>query len=382
LVGVLSLAPAEVNSDAGLIAGSDGPFFLILQGSGDGDTTGQGFSLYDQILPIEVGSTTTEAAPKALVWAYGVKHSNWGGIAQSVGSSPECKPTEKAIALIEAYVGDFIEAAVYGVAEAKSTFFGVEQPTPKILDEVTDVALWPDYGGVPQVYGMSSQLVDPVNGYTSWPIDRFENGSDLTSDSGLSVSPNFRSFEEQINGGDPLVVNYHSTIVALAELNPVDDTMLPDSMEWCLSCAAREALAGGTSLTFRIGFERDEVAECVGEEFSLPKIELVLEDQLGEISRVDISDYGRLALPDTRPAADECSGVGDPCQTYSSMQATVRVPLADLCQNGTALDSVSRMRLEFFSVNPIENGFGTLIIYDDLEIHRVPGEPEVSCRCG
>lgn len=370
LAGVLSLAPAVVMPDESLIADTASPFFLIIQGSGDGDTTGAAFALYDQILPTEVVPETFVAPPKALVWAYGVDHSDWGG--------QLCSETPRAIALMESYIGDFIEASVYDDLDAWSTFFHASQPTPLLRMPAADPVLWDDYNDEPQIYGTSSQRVDPADGYQSWVVDRFENMNLDISDSGLDVQWSFRMYDQQANGGEPLVINTHLTSVAVADLAENEVGF----MEWCLSCEATEALAGSTSLAFRIGFERDEVGDCVGEDFPLPEISLIIETDSGEQAEVDVQQYARLALPDTLVALDDCTNTADPCETYSSMQATVRIPTQSLCQEGIVLGAVSRIRLEFLSPNPVENGFGTIEIHDDLEIRRSPGGPPVDCRCG
>jgi hypothetical protein len=203
------------------------------------------------------------------------------------------------------------------------------------------------------------------------------------SDSGLNTLATFPQYAELPDGANPPRFNTHRTSVALVELTPDPDNTYPDSIEWCLSCDAREALVDATTLTFRMGFERDEVDDCVGEDFPLPEIRLMLEDDNGNTAAVDVADYARLALPDTRESFDICGGAirGDPCNTNSWLQSTVRVPLEALCDTGITLDSVVKLRLEFSSPNPVENGVGTLALFDDIEIRRVPGEPSVSCRC-
>jgi len=124
----------------------------------------------------------------------------------------------------------------------------------------------------------------------------------------------------------------------------------------------------------------DAVA-CVGEEYEVPLMALVVETETSS-ARVEVNQHARLALPDTRHEADYCSNEGDGCKTFESMQATVRVPMTGFCQAGVVLDEAIRIRLEFSSPNPIVNAYGTLIILDDLELRRVPGEPAVDCRCG
>jgi len=379
LLGVLSIAPGQTAADKFVEVGSDGPFFLIIQGSGDGDSTAAAPSLYDNVLAVEVEGETQGAARKALVWANNVEHSDWGGQAAQLR---ECMPTTKALALLEAYVGGFIEASIYDDPDALALFFDATQPTPVIPPSIADPVLWPEYDGEARVYGNSSHWVNPSAGYESWAIDRFENIDALTSDSGLSARATFSMFDEQPSGGPPLLFNTHNTTVGIAELTFDPDGDFVDSMEWCLSCEVREALVRATTLTFRLGFERDEVADCVGEEYPLPGVRLVVEDDEGNTAAVDVAEHARLALPDTREAFDECSGAADSCRTNSWLQATVRVPVDELCQTGITLESVHRLRIEFSSPNPVEQGLGTLVIFDDVELHRVPGEPTVSCRCG
>ena len=102
---------------------------------------------------------------------------------------------------METYIGDWIEAAFYWDDEALSTFFDATEPTPRLSAGVAAPGLWTDFGGEPQVYGTSSNLVDPVRGYRSWTLDRFENGDTNTSDSGPGVEYMFANFAEQLNGG-------------------------------------------------------------------------------------------------------------------------------------------------------------------------------------
>ena len=385
VVGVFALAPAA-ETEREVEVGANGPFFFIMAGSGDGDTTTQPFSIYDAIRPVEVQGEIVSAARKALVWGYGIDHSHWGGKDKSqTGDADEsCLQTPRALALVDAYLGAFVDAAVYNDLVGSSLFFDATQPTPVIPQTVANPELWSEFGGEPQVYGTSSERIEPTQGYEGWSVDRFENADKELSDSGLDVQVAFPNSEESANGGGGLLVNEHITRVALVELSQDLEGNFADSIEWCLSCDASRALAAGTTLTYRIGFERNETdSSCSsGETFPLPSMRVVLEDYQGSVWDVDVSEYARLALPDTRELVDECSATGKPCDSHSPMQATVRIPLAAFCDSGMVLADIARIRFEFSSPNPVESGFGTLLIFDDVEIHRVPGEPNVACRCG
>lgn len=381
LVGALSIAPAGVDAGDEVYVGGRGPFFMVIQASGDGDTSGQGFSHYDQVRAIENGGEVLGAPRKAAIWSYGVEHSHWGG--GNLGD-PECVPTEKADRLIEGYIGPFIEASFYEDPAALDVFFSADEVTPVIVDDVSDPGLWlSEYAGEPQIYGNSSQRVSPEDGFEAYAIDRFENGDLTVSDSGLTATVAATNFSESDSDGGGFFDNYHLTNAGVFDLTQDLSGAFPDFIDWCLSCDAKEALISATSITFRIGFERGMNEQtCEGEVYPLPELRLNIETEGGGEGSVDVSSYARLSLPDTKIEQDNCSDQGDGCHTFNSLQATVRVPMAAFCEAGIVLEEATHIRLEFSSPNPVAEGFGTLLLIDDFELRRVPGEPPVSCRCG
>lgn len=81
LVSVAAIAPNSIppeDQDALSLAEGAPPYF-VLQGTGDGDTSGGAFSTYDSVLAVLAGASVLEAPEKALVWAYNVEHNEYGG---------------------------------------------------------------------------------------------------------------------------------------------------------------------------------------------------------------------------------------------------------------------------------------------------------------
>src|SRR5690606_25097465 len=150
--------------------------------------------------------------------------------------------------------------------------------------------------------------------------DRFENGDSDMSDSGLDVAIIAANASEAPNGGGNFFNNSHRTNVLVLELTQDQNGSFPDSIEWCFSCVARQALTAATSITFRIGFERSENDQCEGEVYPVPGLVLRVLTESGGVP-IDVSQYARLALPDTAFETDVCSGQGDGCQTFNAMQA-------------------------------------------------------------
>jgi len=374
LLGSIAIAP--VAPEPGETISTTKPiFFLTMMGSGDGDPSGAAFAHFDAVRGPEVAGKVSGMPRKALIWPYNVGHTNWGGVGL-VG----CQASAKAIALMDAYVGAFLGATFYENSASLNVFFSAEEPTPIIPQGVAN-APWPEFGGEAHVFGTSSQSVTADSASGAWVIDGFENNDPHLSDSGLAVTIGAMLFQEAPNGGSPLFDNSHFSRVGAVNISADPTGTSLQRIRWELSCPAREALTGATTLTFHIGFHREvEPVSCVGEEYELPDIDLVIETLDAPPVRLNIAPFARLALPDARDENDEpCTipGTADGCHAYDSMQATVRVPLGVACKAGVSLADVTHLGLEFSA-----NKDGTLLILDDFEIRRTPGEPNVECRCG
>jgi hypothetical protein len=349
-------------------------FFVIIQGSGDGDTFGKAFTQYDAIVAGHQQGVVESRPRKALVWGYDFHHAQWGGKELTQG----CGPDEKAVAMIETYGGAFVDVAFYG--QPADIFFPDDGGTPAISTDVAE-AQWPTFGEA-KVFGTSSERVDAGLGYQSFLIDGFENGILDQSDSNLFVTVDAMDYSEPPNGGFQLFDNFHITSVGAVLLEQAEPGSFPSSIAWDLSCEAQEALVGSTSITFRIGMFREVLSEmpCIGEDVPVPQMRMFLQTP-NLRANVDISDYARIEPPDARLEDHMCTAAtagplpGFQCRALGSMQATARVPTEAFCGSGITLKDVTTVGVEFSSPD------GRAILLDDLEITRVPGEHNVSCRC-
>jgi hypothetical protein len=373
LVSVATLAPNPITVDLGLMLGPNAPAYFVLQATGDGDTSGAAPSHYDSVIPQTSGPEVTGAERKAFVWAYDVEHSEYGG-----HSGGACPTTPKGVALGTTYFNGFLVATFYEDPDALDLFFATDAPTPLIPPTVANPALWTGFGGEPQVYGTSSQRVNGNAGFAARIVDGFENGDPMLSDAGLSVMPSDPMMYQE---GD-VAQFFDAQHLANAAFIGWEDG---DEMRWELDFEMRVALAGATSLTFRIGAAVDIVNPapvCSGVAGSLPDITLLVSDGQNPEREVDLTPYGRLALPEVR---DEilCGGLGetDGCNTWELMQTTFRVPAGVMCSpdDGVFLSEIREIGLRFEGAGDLPR----ILLLDDLEIRSVPGEPDLptTCRC-
>lgn len=365
LVAVAALAPNRILPGQMLTLGPAAPDYFVLQGTGDGDTINAAFSNYDSVQAEISGAQILGAPRKALVWAYNVEHNRYGGRSTCTSS--------KGVALATTYLGGFLLSSFFDDPTAKALFF--QPASPAVPPAVGDSSLgfWTEFGNVPQVYGTSSQQVSPSEGYKAYIIDGFENDDVSVSDGGLSVFTNRPDLYDEIELQDPGIFST-SHLGSAAASNWLDG----DTISWVLDLDARAALAGGTSLTFRIGaavdvVDTDQCDEVVGE---LPVVSLIVSDGVNPDVIVDLSPFGRQALPEAR-LESVCTGLPSlGCAALENMQTTFRINLQDLCvmSDSLSLSNVKRLGIRF-------DGPGGILFLDDFDIRTVPGEPDVACRC-
>ena len=368
LVGSLGFAPFPA-VPAETVSGGDPIFFLSVQGTGDGDTSGGLWATTDAIQPVLDGSRIVADHDRASVWVYNVQHGGWGGV-----TSGPCFPGPKEVALMKAYAGGFIDYAFYGDPTARDRFFPTTGGTPVITDEVLD-APWPEFDDEAKVFGTSSRAVSDALGHEGYLVDGFENGDVALADSGAAVEFSGLAFFGDNEDGGQGFDNSHFTGVGVAGYLPTGI----GQVDWILDdCDARASLARATTVTFRIGFRRELIGgqpECPGEELELPEMTMVIETPTATAS-VPLSDYARLEQPDARLEATNCLIRNDGCHAFDAMQGTVRVPTEALCQAGVVLEEVTRIGIRLTATEEGE------LLMDDLAFLRIAGEPAVSCRCG
>lgn len=240
---------------------------------------------------------------------------------------------------------------------------------PLVTPDVADPTFWPDFNGQPQLFGTSSQRISASEGSRAYLVDGFSNGMESLSDGGLAVVSSRPDLYEETNLSQ--FDNFH--IARAAEVRWVGG----DSLTWTLDTEARTALAGATSLTFRAGVAVDVVDPngCIGVDGEAPELALRVSDLENDVV-IDLAQYGRLSLPEAR---DEtvCNGEqSDGCHAWDVMQTTYRVPLADICSQNPQLflSEIRDLSLEF-------SGIRGVLIFDDVQLNSIPGEPAVSCRC-
>lgn len=381
LVALSALAPKRIDPDAfpvhsELLLIGDVPDYVVLQGSGDGDTVAAAFTNYDRVLPALSPDGNVESAPaKALIWAYDVEHSEYGG-----RSEADCVASDKGIALAQAYLAGFLIESFYKSPIGQSVFFAPGSPV--VLPQVSVPAFWSDFGGVAQVFGSSSQRVDTALGFRGRVLDGFENQDSALSDSFLTVSNDFASFAEHVLSQELEVDGFSLESTHSNGRAAIFQWTDQDKISWDLDLDTRVALASATSLTFRGGafaaatLEAPMQCEIIAGE--VPEIILIAEDDNETVS-LPLAPYGRLALPDAR-SETPCDGVIEPtaCPSWDVMQTTFRVPLSDLCGLSDTFVVAKMKKLTLRFDGPGERG---AFFLDDLELHSVPGEPQVSCKC-
>lgn len=119
--------------------------------------------------------------------------------------------------------------------------------------------------------------------------------------------------------------------------------------------------------------DTDQCDEVVGE---LPVVSLIVSDGVNPDVIVDLSPFGRQALPEAR-LESVCTGLPSlGCAALENMQTTFRINLQDLCvmSDSLSLSNVKRLGIRF-------DGPGGILFLDDFDIRTVPGEPDVACRC-
>ncbi len=371
LVAVATLAPNAIGPMESIVLGPDAPPYFVMQGTGDGDTFGAAPSHYDSVVPATSDATVTSAPGKAWIWAFDVEHSEYGGHA---GGS--CPTTAKGVALGTTYFNGFLTATFYNDPASLDLFFNTDEPTPVITPSVSDPAFWPNSpGNQPQIYGTTSVRVDPTDGYASTMIDGFENGDPTSSDSGLSFAVADPGMYQEADVAS-LFDAMHIANAAVVGWDPSNE------IGWQLDLNARIALAGATSLTLRAGAAVDIVEPapvCMGVDGAFPLITLLVSDGQQADVEIDLTPYGRAALPEARNEQSLCVLGGGGCHAWELMQTTYRVPLGVLCSEGIVLSDIREIGLRFDGVGDGPRVF----LLDDVEIRSVPGEPDIApeCRC-
>jgi len=358
---IAAIAPNRISTTSSLSLSPNTPPFFVIQGTGDGDTIGAAFSIYDRVLADILAGGVIDLAPrKVLVWAYDVEHNRYGG-------TDFCS-SEKGTALVTTYLTGFLLAALYQDPASLDLFFPSEAASPEIPSTVDDPSFWVPFEGVPQVYGTSQREVSPNTGFEALIIDGFEDDDINLSDAGLEVIPSHPALYHIET------VNWHRTNAAVVEWQD------GDTLTWKLDFDTRVALAGATSLSFRGGAvaEIENEDECLGSVGNLPMLSITFTIDGVPYGPIDLSPYGRSALPDTRPDSSCVNGITKPCDNPDVMQTTFRLPLKEFCNISSeiSLSEVDEITINF---NGASNN--DIFFLDDLIIHRVPGEPGVMCRC-
>lgn len=367
LASVAAIAPNAIPPEdqiALTLAGGAPPYF-VLQGTGDGDTSGGAFSSYDRVLALMSGAKIFSASRKALVWAYNVEHNEYGG-----KNFVPCLATPKAISLTRTYWGGFLLASFYRDPQSLNLFFGVQPPA--ITPAVADPSFWQEFGGQPQIFGTSSQQADAIDSFKSYEIDGFSNGNVALSDGGLTVTSTRPDLYFEVDAAQ-FFDNFHIADVAAIQW------MNGDSITWSLNTEARTELTAATSITFRAGVAVDvsDPVMCIGVSGELPELTLRVSDTINE-AVLNLSPYGRLSLPEARSEVT-CENQGDGCHAWDVMQTTFRIPLSDLCQQNPAilLSKIREISLQFSGADGVRG----VILIDDVQVNTIPGEPPVACRC-
>lgn len=362
VVAVAALAPTQLNpDDIDIALGPSAPAFFVLQGSGDGDTSGAAFSNYDRVLYELMGTTIVRAPRKALVWAYDVEHSEYGG------RLPPCEATPKGVALATTYFNGFLAGTFYEDPASLALFYG---PQPPLVPDSIQIA-FPNI----QVFATSSERVNSDLGYHGFVIDGFENGISSLSDGGLLVQGSRPGI---IQEGDLRIGGLDTTHLAQAAFIRWQDN---DEIIWNLDLATRTQIAGATSLSFRTGaldFVSNSVP-CTGSGMVAPEEVTLLVSGGGQSTEIDLSGFGRLVVTDVRDEliCPEGENQGDGCRAWAVMQTTFRIPLEEICgvlPSDFFLSQIEQLGLRF-------GGAGGVVLLDDLELRVVPGEPDVTCRC-
>lgn len=368
LVAVAALAPSRVPADSELLLPPVAPAYFVLQGSGDGDTSGSPPSHYDRLEADVDAGMVLQAPQKVFVWACGVEHSAYGG-------SMVCATTQKGTALATTYLGGFMAGEFYDPSESWDLFFSTEHPVPLIPPLVAEPSLWSEYDEVPQVFATSSMGVAPGGGSQRYIIDGFENGDVGISDSGLDFSvidPGL--YQEGVI--DALFTTTHRASAAIVGWEESNE------LRWELDDAGRIALVESTSLSFRAGVivDVEDSVACEGVVGAVPEVSAFVEFQ--DSTRIDVSlaEHGRLRLPDLQEEF-ACASLGrsDGCNAWEHMQTTFRLSSAELCTEEYALSDVVALGLRF-------EGSGDqprVVVVDDVELRRSPRDPalEDGCRC-
>ena len=182
LTAVAAIAPNDVEAEEPPDVLEGGPAYIVLQGTRDGDTSGAAPSHYDSVVATG-GPAVTFAPRKAMIWAYGFEHNEFGGHGDDPMNT-ECPTTERGRALFRYYINGFVLGILNEDSDRLARFFSPF--SPQIEDEVVQ-DYWADFGDEPQIYGTSSERVDGNLGYESFVIDGFENGDLATADSGSAT---------------------------------------------------------------------------------------------------------------------------------------------------------------------------------------------------
>jgi hypothetical protein len=414
ICSTVSIAPRWNGIDSTVILDTDSPPYLMIQGTIDEDTLGQGIPAYDanvnEDLVVATDLSTLRDHDKVGLWVYGPMHKAWGGDDLDSPLMVGLRGVRQAQAAGPFFIEQFLRWQLFREPDARAQVLAPTKISPMQTDfspMVWDPSLWNVDGtqaGEPEIgvfyegdgaglTGVGRPLVyaDYTQGM-QWPgaerfvVDTLTRGT-TTPDCDGDLSPSTMGAAVTLspigvgNAGacqgpadaispvpGPLYGSEHATqALQIAWGGPHAGVQA----EWSLGVDGNplDQVADYTHLSFRVGNLVDSCPPTV-DEFQL-EIQLVADGQDGlPVVRTVLTDV----IPDQHgEVVPDAQGL--PVCTSSHFMHTVRIPLTDFCEQGIGFDpsALTAVRIRFpESAEPHE------AVVDSLEFTRDPADAATS----
>ncbi|MCX4246346.1 alpha/beta hydrolase family protein [Paraliomyxa miuraensis] len=410
ICSTVSIAPRWNGIDRTEIRDPSSPPYLMIQGTLDEDTVGQGIPAYDanvsEDLAVAAEPSSLRLHDKVGLWVYGPMHQAWGGVDVNSPVELGLRGVAQAQATAPFFVEQFLRWQLFREPEARAKVLGPTKVSPLQDDfspSVWEPSLWNVDGTQPYdpnlavfyqgddagLSGVGRPLVyaDFTQG-TQWPgaerfiVDTLARGmaapdcdgdiSPSTMGTTVTMSPigvgNAAACQGPAEEVGPipgsLVGSDHATEALQIAWG---DTFAGVQVEWSLEAGGLplSEIADYTHLSFRVGNLVDS-CPSIPDEFQL-EVELVAEDPSGiPVVRTVLTDV----IPDQH--GEEVPGVqGFPICPSSHFMHTIRIPLVDFCDQGPGFDpsALTAVRIRF-----PESMESHEALVDSLEFTRDPGD--------
>jgi len=357
------LAPSE----SGLLAiqRTDTPALLVLQGSRDPDTTGAGLSWYD--LAGDENADATELPTKSLVWAFGATHHRFHqGLVPANGELEATIDGPAHWTLSRAYIGAFLFWQLLGRDDMRG--YVTDASVPASVRAIWEPAQ-------PGVFLQHSQgLGTDLPGASRRVIHDFESGELSPSAVGGDVSTS--DLDRAVVGArqeanPPYSGRQRTTALEVTWSEDASDPRIVFELP-----VEATDLSGFAMVSVRAGQPFARAAdECEAENPCADQdVAITLRDTTGAHT-VLASDMDQpVPVPDFFAPETMGNWLDGECQAVDFLR-TIRVPLADYCDAGLDLASITAIELSF------PRPAGTLVL-DSLELTLDPTEEPAAAACG